>query len=100
MAVSPVGNAIYVNQNMHVAASKQNDQLNRFEIQNFYAANAANEKDKVIQQVRPTEESHEINPDKEQNKQNDDKSKKSKPKDDKIDESTKKDSIHILDIMV
>lgn len=99
MAVSSVGSAIYVNQNMHVAASKQNDQMNRFEIQNFYASHEANEKDKIIQQVRPAEESHEINPDREKNNKNDDTSKKSKPKEDKISTSTK-DSIHILDIMV
>ena len=69
MAIGPLGNAIFINQNMHIPASQQTDQLNRYEIQNFFANEILKDKDKVIQEVRPTEEGHKISPDKEQPKE-------------------------------
>jgi hypothetical protein len=104
MAIGPLGNVIFINQNMHVAASKQTDMLNRYEIQNFHAALTANEKDEVIQEVRPTEETHHIDPDREhqkdQEEQKNKKSKELKQKEDKINDQTTRSTLHLLDITV
>ncbi|KIM11148.1 MAG: hypothetical protein KU37_05725 [Sulfuricurvum sp. PC08-66] len=104
MAVGPVGGAIYVNQNMHVAAAKHNDILNRYDMQNVHAAASASEKDKIVQEVRPPEESHQIDPDRDgrpsQEQQKEDKSKELKPKEDKIEKQIVTTSMHLLDIKV
>ncbi|OQX73886.1 MAG: hypothetical protein B6D59_04230 [Campylobacteraceae bacterium 4484_4] len=65
MAVTPLGNIILVNQNMHVAAGNQIDYQNRIEFQNVAAAVAANEKQRQIEETRETEEGHKIDPDRE-----------------------------------
>lgn len=68
MAVGPVGNAIYVNQQTASVSSVQNAHNNRVEFQNMVAQVAAQEKEKEVLEVRPTEENHEINPDREHEK--------------------------------
>ena len=65
MAVGPIGNTIHVNQQMATVASEKNAQLNRFELQNVAAAAIANDKTKEVLEVRPTEETHEVDPDRE-----------------------------------
>ena len=69
MAVSPVGAMIYTNQNMNAAAVKQTDFQNRLDMQNVAAMASSNEKNKEIEEVRPTEETYKIDPEKEHEKQ-------------------------------
>ena len=69
MAIGPVGNAIYVNQQMANVASDKNAALNRFDLQNVAASDAANAKKKEVEEVRPTEKNHEVDPDREHQKQ-------------------------------
>ena len=68
MAVGPIGNAIYVNQQMASVASEKNAILNRFELQTLAAATVAQEEKKEIEEVRPAEESHSVDPDREHTK--------------------------------
>lgn len=65
MPVGPIGNMIYANQLMHLQASKQSEYQNRVDMQNMAAAALANEKEEDIQEVRPTEETYKIDPEKE-----------------------------------
>jgi hypothetical protein len=69
MAVGPIGNAIYVNQQMATVASEKNAILNRFEMQALAAAAASQEKEKEIEEVRPPEESYGVDPDREHTKE-------------------------------
>jgi hypothetical protein len=68
MAIGPVGNAIFVNQMTANATAMQNAHNNRVEFQNMMAQVAANEKDKQVLEVRPTEENQEVDPDREHQK--------------------------------
>lgn len=69
MAIGPIGNAIYVNQQMATVASEKNAILNRFELQALAAAAITQEKEKEIEEVRPPEEVHAIDPDREHTKE-------------------------------
>ena len=69
MAISPLTNIIFVNQNMNVAASVQNMQFNRYDVQNAAAQALVNEKEKVIEETRPAEEAEAIDPDREHERQ-------------------------------
>lgn len=69
MAISPMGAVIYTNQNVTAAATKQTAFQNRAEMQNLMASAIANEKDAVVKEVRPTEETYKIDPEKEHQKQ-------------------------------
>lgn len=69
MAISPVGATIYTNQNVTAAATKQTAHQNRAEMQNVMANALANEKDVIVKEVRPTEETYKIDPEKEHEKE-------------------------------
>jgi len=69
MAIGPIGNAIYVNQQMASVASEKNALLNRFELQTLAAATLAQEEKKEIEEIRPAEENHSVDPDREHTKQ-------------------------------
>jgi len=69
MAISPLGNTILVNQMSANASSIQNAHNSRIEFQNMIAQALTNEKDEQILEVRPTEENHEIDPDREHQRQ-------------------------------
>lgn len=69
MAIGPVGAVIYTNQNMTAAAAKQTAVQNRNEMQSVMASAIANEKEAVVKEVRPTEETYKIDPEKEHQKQ-------------------------------
>lgn len=104
MAVTPLGSVIYTNQNMNVVTQKQADFQNRVDVQNTAAGVAANEKERLVNEIRPTEETHKIDPEKEHEK------KKREQENPPEDEKKKKDSDeanenkttlnHILDISV
>ncbi|SFP20824.1 hypothetical protein [Hydrogenimonas thermophila] len=65
MAVSPLTNIVFINQNMHVAAGVQTAQFNRYDLQNIAAQALVNEKEKIVEEVRPVEESYKVDPDRE-----------------------------------
>jgi len=69
MAVTPLTNIIFVNQNMNVAASAQNMQFNRYDVQQAAAQALVNEKEKIVEETRPPEESQAIDPDREHERQ-------------------------------
>ena len=68
MAIGPVGNAIFVNQQTASVASVANSHNNRVDFQNMVAQATVNEKDEKVLEVRPTEENHEVDPDREHQK--------------------------------
>jgi len=63
MAIGPIGNAIFVNQQTATVSSLQGNQNNRFDMQNVMAQALANEKEEKVLEVRPAEENHEVDPD-------------------------------------
>jgi len=69
MAVSPLTNIVFINQNMHVAAGVQTAQFNRYDLQNLAAQTLVNEKEKIVEEVRPIEESYKVDPDREHEKE-------------------------------
>ena len=99
MAVGAIGGAIYVNQQIPVVASEKSAVHNRFDLQNIAAAESANNKQKEVEEVRPTEENHEVDPDKEETKKEADQQKR-RDKKQKREEEEQPDSNHHLDIKV
>lgn len=69
MAITQLHGILFANQNMQIAASKQIDLQGRVEFQNLVAAAAANDKQREIDETRPTEEGKGIDPDREHNKE-------------------------------
>jgi hypothetical protein len=101
MAIGPVGNTIYVNQQMATVASEKNAILNRFELQALAAASAAQEKKEEIEEVRPTEENHGVDPDREHTKEQAEQEERRSPHEEKNDESEPPlKPLHILDVKV
>ena len=68
MAVGPIGNAIFVNQQTAHVASVAHDQHNRIDFQNMVAQAIVQDKEEKVLEVRPTEENKEVDPDKEHQK--------------------------------
>ncbi|MCK9472869.1 hypothetical protein [Sulfurimonas sp.] len=100
MAVGLVGNAIYVNQQTASATSLQNAHNNRIEFQNMVAQAAAQEKEKEVLEVRPAEEVHEIDPDREHEKNEADQETARNKKRESSKEEESSTPLHILDIKV
>ena len=102
MAIGPVGNAIFVNQQTASVSSVVNSHNNRIEFQNMVAQAAAQEKEKEVMEVRPTEENHEINPDREHEKNEADQETEAKEKHEEPEEEAgeKETPLHLLDITV
>ena len=69
MAIGPIGAMIYTNQNMNAAAVKQTDFQNRLDMQNVVAIASSNEEGKEVREVRPTEKTYKIDPEKEHQKE-------------------------------
>ncbi len=72
MAVGPSGSLIYANQMMHIQASKEADYNSSAQMQQTLAAAMQNEKEEVVQEVRPAEESYKIDPENEHERQKSD----------------------------
>ncbi|MDP1785549.1 MAG: hypothetical protein Q8K81_09020 [Sulfuricurvum sp.] len=101
MAIGPIGNAIYVNQQMASVASDKNAQLNRFELQALAAQVIMHEHEKEIQEVRPTEANQRINPDREHTKeQAEQEEKRSKHQEPESPPEDEEKPLHLLDIKV
>lgn len=97
MAIGPIENAIYVNQQMASVAGEQNAAHNRFDLQNLAAAAILNEKEDEVQEVRPTEEIHETNEDAERKKREEEENEKNKEHKKEKEEIP---PLHLLDIKV
>lgn len=102
MAVGLVGNAIYVNQQTPSVASVQNAHNNRVDFQNMVAQSIVQEKEEEVAEVRPTEENHEVDPEREHQKNEaDQESARKKGEKEPADEEPKSQKpLHILDIKV
>lgn len=101
MAIGPIGNAIYVNQQMASVASEQNAILNRFEHQALAAAAASQETRIEIEEVRPTEEIQAVDPDREHTKEQAEQEERHPEKREKSEAEEKPlKPLHILDIKV
>ncbi|MBV5320205.1 MAG: hypothetical protein JZU62_00805 [Sulfuricurvum sp.] len=102
MAIGPIGNAIYVNQQMASVASEQNAILNRFELQALAAATASKEEKKEIEEVRPTEENHGVDSDREHTKEQAEQEERDPrhKEENKSEEQNPSKPLHILDIKV
>lgn len=99
--IGPIGSAIYVNQQMASVASEKNAVLNRFELQTLAAATAAQAEKKEIEEVRPTEENHGVDPDREHTKEQAEQEERRPQHDEKQEESKKPlKPFHLLDIKV
>lgn len=101
-AIGPVGGAIYTNQQMALVASEKNALHNRYELQNVAANTSANAKQKEVEELRPAEETHMIDPDREHAKQeNDEKMKRGEQEEkEKKEEEEEGPPLHQLDIKV
>lgn len=62
MPVTPLGNTIYINQNMNVVANKQAETQNRFDLQSLAAMAIKDENSEEVAEVRPAEETYKIDP--------------------------------------
>ena len=69
MAVTPIGNTIFINQNVNMVSNKVADVQNRFDLQNLAAASLASYEKQDVSEVRPTEETYKIDPENEHEKQ-------------------------------
>ncbi|MCD6172576.1 MAG: hypothetical protein J7J96_02170 [Sulfurimonas sp.] len=99
MAIGPIGNAIYVNQQTATVSSLHGNQNNRFDLQNVMAQALANEKDEKVLEVRPAEENHEVDPDRDHQRDESDRdTQRNKKKEDEQEEDI--EPLHRLDIKV
>ena len=62
MPVGPIGNVIYANQMVTVQAGKQMDYQNSVQMQSEMASALQNEKEEVVEDVKPAEETYKIDP--------------------------------------
>lgn len=100
MAIGPIGNTILVNQMTPAATNAQNTHNNRVDFQNVVAQAAAQEEKKEIEEIRPTEENHEVDPDREHQREEADEETKRNPKKPKDEKEEENPPLHKLDIMV
>lgn len=99
MAISPIGNVTYINQNSQINALQQANALTRADM-----ANIINKEfqDKIndIQEVRPTEDTQALNPDAQNNNKGESNEEQQRQnKNNKEDEDISSSSHHILDIL-
>ena len=85
--IGPVGSAVFVNQMTANVASVQGAHNSRLDFQNMIAQAAVQEKEEKVLEVRPAEENHEVDPDREhQRDEADRETARSPKKDDELDE--------------
>ncbi|WP_345992802.1 hypothetical protein [Sulfurimonas sp. HSL-1716] len=103
MAIGPVGNAIYVNQQTASVSSEHTARNNRIDMQNFTAGVAVTQEEKEVKEVRPAEENHKVDEDREHQRQEHDEEQKRSPKKENLDKKKEENDdgeIHHLDIKV
>lgn len=100
MALDAVGSTIYVNQQMASVASEHTARNNRIEMQNFTAAMGIQNEEKEVKEVRPAEENHKVDADREHQRQEHDEEQKRSPKKIPKDDKEEETPIFHLDIKV
>ena len=103
MAIGPIGNTIYVNQQTASVSSEHTARNNRIEMQNYTASVEVRNEEKEVKEVRPAEENHKIDADREHQRQEHDEEQKRSPKkedEDKKDYKSVEAGIYHLDIKV
>lgn len=113
MAVTPLGNTNFINQNAPVVSQVHANQQARFDMQALLAAELATQQNEEIQEVRPMEESYKIDPEKEHERQkseeeasefeNEEQNAKAKDEEtlkDELDSEEESEEPHILDIKI
>ncbi|MEA3373096.1 MAG: hypothetical protein U9Q62_05320 [Campylobacterota bacterium] len=102
--VGPVASTIFTNQMTAAVASEKNAVHNRFELQNVAANAITNEKQKEVEEVRPAEENHMVDPDREHTKEESEQEMKRGKKEEEEKKGEGEDEetppIHHLDIKV
>ena len=69
MAVTPLGNSNFINQNAPVVSQVHANQQARFEMQSLMTSELATQQNEEIKEVRPMEESYKLDPEKEHKRQ-------------------------------
>ena len=64
-SISPAGSVLFTNQMTPAVANTQGAHTNRVDFQNMVAQAAVQEKDEKVLEVRPAEENHEVDEDRE-----------------------------------
>ena len=105
MSVGGIGNVVLVNQMTPAVTPLQGNQYTRFDLQNIAAQAAVQEKEKEVEEVRPAEEMHEVDPDREHTQEEADEETENLPKKKghviAEDEEEQEDiPVHLLDIKV
>ena len=72
MPVGPIGSVIYANQMVTVQAGKQMDYQNSVQMQSMVAEAMQHEKEEVVEEVRPAEETYKIDPEHEHEREKND----------------------------
>ncbi len=101
MAMSPLGNVVHVNQNMQVQTLLQAQQQHRADFQAFMNMEEFNDKLKELEEVRPTEESAQVDKDGQNGRENEQQKQEALKREQEEDEEvTPPSSNHLLDIKV
>ncbi len=101
MAISPVGGVIYANQQMAGIAGEVGAVHNRFELQALAAQALAQAQKKEVQEVRPAEETKNVDPNREHTKeQAEQEERRSKDEEHSKNEEAPQKSLHLLDVKV
>ena len=113
MAVTPLGNSNFINQNAPVVSQVNANQQARFDMQALMASELATQQNEEIKEVRPMEESYRLDPEKEHERQkseeeasefkNEEQNAKAKDEDvlkDELDSEEESEEPHILDIKI
>ena len=105
MSVGAIGNVVLVNQMTPAVTPLQGNQNTRFDLQNIAAQAAVQEKEQEIEELRPAEESHEVDPDREHQREEADEETENLPKDEgheivEEEENNEEEPVHLLDIKV
>ena len=100
MAVTPLGNQIFINQNMSIASQTQAQHQQKADFQTVLNIQEFQDKEKKVEEIRPIEPDEKIDPDREHEKQKEDmENQEEKEKEKKEDEKEHKPpSDHLLDI--
>ncbi|MBL0708638.1 MAG: hypothetical protein JJW00_06295 [Sulfurimonas sp.] len=101
MSVGAIGSTIFTNQMTANVSSVQSAHNNRVDVQNVAAQASVNEKDEKVLEVRPTEESLGVDPDREHEKDEADRETARSESEESEDEEKEDDfPIYKLDIKV
>lgn len=101
MAISPVGGVIYANQQMAGVAAEVGAANNRFELQALAAQALSQNQKKEVQEIRPTEENENVDPDREhQREQAEQEERRASEEFPDEEENIPKKPLHILDVKV